>query len=211
MLKLSFIIHNFFMAKGEFEKTSWSWQTAQVQKQVGEWIELQFSRFDSNLPNLPEWSLSKWATDVIKAIAVLLVGLLLIWLCWQLWKRLEPYVYSFSQERNAADSVTTQTDRLSAKAWLKRSQTYLNQGNYREACRCLYMIGLQRLHDNAIAPHQPSRTDREYLQLIQQLPQSRSYQTLIATHEQLYFGNAEILPETFEQCQQAYREIVGEE
>ena len=200
------------MTTGEFEKTSWSWQIAQFQKQVGEWIELQFSRFDSSMPNLPEWSLSKWATDLIKAIAVLLVGLLLIWLCLQLWKQLEPYVYSFiSPERNAASSVTTQTNQLSVEAWLKRSQAYLNQGNYREACRCLYMVILQRLHDNAIAPHQPSRTDREYLQLIQQLPQSRSYQTLIATHEQLYFGNAEILPETFEQCQQAYREIVEEE
>ncbi len=199
------------MTKGEFERTSWSWQSAQFQKQVEEWIELQLSRFNSNLPNLPEWSLPKWATDLAKAIAVLLVGLLLIWLCWQLWKRLEPYLYSFISQGTASSVTTNQVNQLSVEAWLKRSQAYFNQGNYREACRCLYMALLQRLHDKAIAPHQPSRTDREYLQLVQQLPQSRSYQTLIATHEQLYFGNAEILPETFEQCQQAYREIVGGE
>jgi hypothetical protein len=72
------------------------------------------------------------------------------------------------------------------------------------------MATLQRLHDSAIAPHQPSRTDGEYLQLVQQLPQSQSYQALIATHEQLCF-NAEIVPENFSQCQQAYQEIAGGE
>ncbi|MHC5725198.1 MAG: DUF4129 domain-containing protein, partial [Nostoc sp.] len=33
------------------------------------------------------------------------------------------------------------------------------------------------------------------------------YETLITTHEQLCFGNAEILPDNYQQCRQAYREI----
>ena len=55
--------------------------------------------------------------------------------------------------------------------------------------------------------HQPSRTDGEYLQLIQQLPQPAPYETVIAIHQQLYFGNAEASQSTFEQCQQAYQQI----
>jgi len=205
------IHHSQSMTTGEFEKTNWGWQLSQLQQQVGEWIELQLSRFDSNL-HLPEWYLPRRTEELIKAIAWLLLGLLLIWLGWQLWRLLEPYLYSFvSQARNPASITTNQTSELAVEEWLKRSQAYFNQGNYREACRCLYMAVLQRLHERAIAPHQPSRTDREYLQLVQQLPQSQSYQTLIATHEQLCFGNAEIALETFAQCQQAYQKISREE
>jgi hypothetical protein len=66
---------------------------------------------------------------------------------------------------------------------------------------------LQQLNDAGIAPQQPSRTDGEYLQLTQDLPQQQSYQTLLAIHEQLCFGNVEISGSVFEECQEAYREI----
>lgn len=197
-----------FMTTGEFEKTNWRWQLEQFQQQVGEWIALQLSRFQSTLPNLPEWSLPKWSLDLIRAIALLISGLLLIWLGWQLWRLLEFYLYAFSSKTGKLAGTTTKSS-ISLEAWLKRSQIYFSQGNYREACRCLYMAMLQRLHERGIV-HQPSRTDGEYLQLVQQLPQSGSYQTLIAIHQQLCFDNTEILPETFAQCQQAYREIAGE-
>lgn len=197
------------MTSGEFEKNSWGWQVSQLQQQAGEWIELQLSRFGSNLPNLPQ-GLPKWSIDLIRAIALLLLALVLLWLVWQLWRLLEPYIYSFISPTASTTKLTTQVTQLSVEAWLKRSQAYWRGGNYREACRCLYMAMLQNLHDNAIAPHQTSRTDGEYLQIVNQLPQSQYYQTLITTHEQLCFGNGEILPETFDSCQQAYREIVKE-
>lgn len=195
------------MTSGEFEKNSWGWQLSQLQQQAGEWIELQLSRFGSNVPNLPKWSLPRWLVDLTGAIAWLILGLVLVWVFWQLWRLLEPYLYSFISPTASTTKVTTLATQLSPEAWFARSQTYFRAGNYRLACRCLYMAMLQRLHDSAIAPHQSSRTDGEYLQLVNSLPQSQSYQTLIATHEQLCFGNAQILPETYDACQQAYREI----
>ena len=69
------------------------------------------------------------------------------------------------------------------------------------------MAALQRLNDAGTAIHQTSRTDGEYLQLIQQLPQPAPYETVISIHQQLYFGNAEASQSTFEQCQQAYQQI----
>ncbi|MFM5979866.1 MAG: DUF4129 domain-containing protein, partial [Sphaerospermopsis kisseleviana] len=33
------------------------------------------------------------------------------------------------------------------------------------------------------------------------------YETLITTHEQLCFGNNEILAENYQQCHQAYQEL----
>ena len=202
------------MPIGSFEKTNWDWQLSQFQKQVGEWVELQFSRFESALPksSWPRWLINApWLRELLKAAVWLLLGLFLTWLGWQLWRLLKPYLYSLSSLSGAAGaSATTRVNELSAQAWLQRSQECFRQGNYREACRCLYLAMLQRLNDTGIAPHQPSRTDGEYRQLVQQLPQSQSYQTLITTHEQLCFGNAEMKPETFDQCRQAYREIEGE-
>ncbi len=111
------------MTIGDFEKTSWGWQLSQLQQQVGEWLELQTSRFERSLP-LSKWSLPRWSEDLIKAIAWLLVPLSLVWLCWQLWRLLQPYLYFFvSQTRNSTDKITTQASELSVAAWLKRSQT----------------------------------------------------------------------------------------
>lgn len=195
------------MPTASFEKTNWGWQLSQFQQQVGEWVELQFSQFESALP---KWSWPGWFIDsprlgeLLKAMVWLLLGLFLTWLGWQMYS----FLSSFS--RNSAGSLATRRScELTAQGWSQRSQEFFRQGNYREACRCLYLAMLQRLNDTGIAPHQPSRTDGEYLQLVQQLPQSQSYQTLITTHEQLCFGSSEILPETFNQCQQAYREIKG--
>lgn len=189
----------------DFEKTSWIWQLSVFQQQVEEWLELQFSQSQLSLPN---WFLPQWLINIIKGLAWLLLGLFVVWLGWRLWQILEPYLYSFVAQTGASNLVKKQA--LSVDRWLERSQAYFSKGNYREACRCLYLAMLQHLHDTGIAPDQSSRTDGEYLQLVQQLPQSQSYQTLITTHEQLCFGNAEIVPETFERCRQAYREIAEE-
>ncbi|HSF76258.1 MAG TPA: DUF4129 domain-containing protein [Microcoleus sp.] len=96
---------------------------------------------------------------------------------------------------------------MSLAEWLLRAQKLQQQGKYRQACRCLYMTVLQRLNDAGTVVDQPSRTDGEYLELIQQLPQPVPYETVIRIHEQLYFGNAEADALTFEQCQQAYQQI----
>ena len=82
------------------------------------------------------------------------------------------------------------------------------QGNYSEACRCLYIATLQQLHEKKILRHKSSRTDGEYLQLLQlSVTPIQPYETLITTHEQLCFNNTEVQEENYQQCQQAYREI----
>jgi hypothetical protein len=198
------------MTNGEFEKNSIGWQLSQLQQRVGEWIELQMVRLNKNLPQLPA-GIPSWLVEGLKAIAWIVAIALVLWLAWYVWRRLEPYFMGLRNRHATGKHSAPRTSEIPVEVWLKRSQTYFSQGNYREACRCLYMATLQLLHERAIARHQLSRTDREYLQLVQQLPQSQSYRTLITTHEQLCFSNGEILPETFEQCQQAYRDIAKHE
>lgn len=201
------------MSAGSYEKTNWAWQLQQLQQQLGEWWELQTSRFAPNLPrpnlSLPSW----WNTPILRTITQavfwLLLGFLLSWTAVQLMRRLSPYIYSLRKQLSQPSDRMTNVlkTELSVAAWWERSQKFQKQGNYREACLCLYRAMLQRLHDRGIAPHQPSRTDGEYLQLVQQLPQPQPYQFLLMTHQDLLFSNTEASSSLFEECQQAYQEL----
>ena len=202
------------MPTNSFEKTSWDWQLSQLQQQVGEWIEYEFSRFKSALPPWTQgWSISPWLANVINFLFWVVLGAFLVWLVWILWREFRPYIYSWLSARgnDRANRSTIISDEFSVGLLLERSQQFYRQGNYPEACRCLYLAMLQHLHDRSVIRHQPSRTDGEYLQLLRSsVTPIQPYETLITTHEQLCFGNAEILPENYEHCQQAYREIAGD-
>ena len=199
------------MPAGSFEKNNWGWQLSQLQQRIGEWWELQTSRFSPDIPNMsmPSWLKSPLLWLIAKAAFWVLLAFLLSWAVLQIMRSLSPYFYSLRNQLNqpADKAAKTPISESSVAEWLQRSQKFQQQGNYREACLCLYMAMLQRLNDSGIAPHQPSRTDGEYLQLIQQLPQPQPYQTLLITHQELCFSDTEASPSVFEQCQQAYREI----
>ncbi|HEY9728163.1 MAG TPA: DUF4129 domain-containing protein [Chroococcales cyanobacterium] len=196
------------MPANAFEKNNLGWQLGQLRQRVWEWFELKTSQTFSDI-SLPSW----WDWPILqliaKVVAFATLAILLTWIFWQLWQLLRPYLYSLRKQlRQPADRVAkTESSELSVAAWLQRSSKSQQQGNYREACRCLYMAMLQRLNDSGIAPHQSSRTDGEYLQLIQQLPQPRPYQTLLVTHQRLCFSQTEASRSVFDQCQQAYRDI----
>lgn len=202
------------MTTEAFEKTSWGWQFSQFKQQVGEWIEYQFSQWQLALPELPpEWSLSPWLSQILYILFWVAVGLFLAWVVWRLWQEFSPHLYAWLSENldNIATGAKIPLKDSSIALLLTRSQEFYRQGNYREACRCLYLAILQRLHDTGVLTHKPSRTDSEYLQLLRlSVTPIQPYETLITTHEQLCFDDAEILLENYEQCQQAYREIFNQ-
>jgi hypothetical protein len=201
------------MTTDAFEKTSWGWQDSQFRQKVGEWLEYQLSGFNQTLPEFPAgWSLDSWVISLLKFLFWLLVALFLAWVGWRLWQEFSPYLYSkLAAMNNFNTSASKATDNeLSVAKFLRRSQELYRQGNYREACRYLYFAMLQQLHEKGILPHKASRTDGEYLQLLQlSRTQIQPYETLITTHEQLCFGDAEIHSENYEQCRQAYGEIAN--
>jgi hypothetical protein len=199
------------MPTGSFEKNSLGWQMSQLLQRVGEWLELQTS---GSTPNRQQESPPFWLDSVLlemmaKVAFWLLLAWLLSWAALKIMRLLRPYIHSFTHQltQPANQATKTPASELSVASWLERSQKFQQQANYREACICLYMAMLQRLHDSGIAKAQPSRTDGEYLQLVQQLPQPQPYQTLLTTHQRLCFSNTEASRSVFEQCEQAYREI----
>jgi Domain of unknown function (DUF4129) len=203
------------MPTDSFEKTSWSWQLSQFRQQVGEWVEYQLSRLKLDFPQLPGGRSidTSWLGKLLNFVFWLLLALFLVWVGWRLWRKFSPYFYTWLA---GAGNTTISREKirdsdLSVSGWLARSQELYRQGNYREGCRCLYLAMLQHLHDTSVVPHQPSRTDGEYLQLLQSsVTPMQPYETLITTHEQLCFGNTEICGENYEQCREAYREISQE-
>ncbi|GAA6616245.1 DUF4129 domain-containing protein [Scytonema sp. NUACC26] len=198
------------MSLDSFEKTSWNWQFTQLQQQVGEWIEYQFSGFQFK-PELPNgWQISPWLFNALNFIFWLLLSLFLLWVGWRLWRSLNPYLYAWLAKINHSrgSSNKGKESEVSVAIWLGRSQEFYRQGNYSEACRCLYFAMLQHLHDRGVLPHKPSRTDGEYLQLLQMsVTPVQPYETLITTHEQLCFSNVDVNSENYEHCQQAYEEL----
>jgi hypothetical protein len=194
-----------------FEKTNWSWQFYLFQQRIGEWLDYQLSRFQRNLPELPDgWSISPWVVEMLKILFWLILALFVVWAIWRLWQEFNPYIYSWLARLNNSPAFHTKTNsrETSISFLLTQAQEFYQQGNYREACRKLYMAMLQQLHEKAIALQQPSRTDGEYLQLLTStIPAVQPYETLITTHEQLCFSERQILLENYQQCHQAYQEL----
>lgn len=201
------------MSENSFQKDSLGWQLRQLQQKISEWWELKTFQTADNLPdvNLPSW----WDNPIIltttKAVAWLLFACLLSWLAIQIIRMINPYIYSIRNQINPRTKTREKLEpELSVTAWLNQSQKFQQTNNYHEACRCLYMAMLQGLNDREIIPNQPSRTDGEYLELIQQLSQPQPYQKLFITHQQLLFGNSDISASVFKECQQAYQQIKDE-
>lgn len=204
------------MTSGSFEKTNIGWQLQQGSRQVSEWVEWQLSQLSaepSQTSNFrwPAWLLT-WVDRISQGFFWGLIGLCILWIGWQLLQAIFPAFKTWNQrlqqrwQRDRPIAASPETA-YTAAGWVQRSQLYQRQGNYREACRALYFALLQRLNDTQIVPQQTSRTDGEYLELLQNLPEPQLYQLLITTHEQLCFNNAPVSPELLQHCQQAYQAI----
>ncbi len=194
-----------------YEKSNWGWVLSQWQQQLGEWIQYQLQRFDRDLPNWsPNWSFSKQFVDFLGVLYWVILGLFVAWVIWRLWREFSPYIYAWLADEGVSSGKKQQQSisDLSVETLLSRSQSLYRQRNYSEACRYLYLATLQKLHERKILRHKSSRTDGEYLQLLKlSVTPMQPYETLITTHEQLCFNNAEIQAENYQQCQQAYEEI----
>jgi hypothetical protein len=193
---------------GNFEKTNVDWQLQLLQMRIAEWFDRILAPPDrqSTDPKAFNWILPDW---FLQSAFWTMTALLAVWVIWQLVTLLWPYLRTgqFRRRRAIAKPTATAGELLTGSEWLQRSRKLSRQGNYREACRALYLGTLQILHDRNIVPSQLSRTDGEYLRTLQTLAKPQPYQWLFRTHEQLCFSDHEISLETFQACERAYREI----
>jgi Domain of unknown function (DUF4129) len=192
------------VASGTFEKSSADWWIQQQQQQVGEWVESLFSGIRLGSLRSEDWALPEWFLQGF--FWTVIVGLV-AGLGWQLYRIFKPYVENYLRHGKSRSPSPSTPAKQSATEWLERSRHAQQQGNYREACRSLYMASLHHLSDRNLIRQEESRTDGEYLSLILQIDPPQPYQLLIRTHERLCFSDVAISAETFERCWQAYQEI----
>ncbi|MFM7426327.1 MAG: DUF4129 domain-containing protein [Elainella sp.] len=125
----------------------------------------------------------------------------------QLYRLARPYLENL-ERRSGPVRLTPPPD------WLQQAQTAHRQGDYRLACRALYLAALQRLSERGLIPQALSRTDGEYLSLLHQLDlplaDQQPYQLLIRTHERLAFDQFAASADLYDRCWQAYRQLEGE-
>ena len=185
------------------ETTSWRWQLEQLQQQLGEWIE---AKLRANDPDIPSDLFPDWLGGLLVRITWLILGGLVIWLgyriiypAWQQWFNRS------SKTRSQLDADPIQVYTVSEL--LAKSQQFQLDRDYTQASRWLYLAMLQRLNDAKLIPHQFSRTDREYLQLLSAVPIINVGEILVSIHEQLHFSDRQIAIEDFDRCQQAYQQI----
>jgi hypothetical protein len=182
------------------------WQIRQLGKNVSEWIQLQLSRDTEPEAPPPNYEFPAWIGQLL--FWGLVVGAI-AWFAWLIVQAIDQYLEN--RRRRVKPSLQVETvkpvvDR-SVAGWLRQAQEFEREGNWREACRALYMAALQLLHDREWIPHQVSRTDGEYLQAIQALTQPRPLQVLIRTHERSLFGGEPLGADNLQRCRQAYEEI----
>ncbi len=186
-----------------FEKTSWRWQLEQFQQRLVEWIELKLRSDDRplNLDGFPPWL----GVFLIRLTWLILAGLI-VWFGYQIiypyWKQ-----WSFKNRQQKSVERSNIDKTYTVAELLDRSNRFKGDGNYHEASRWLYLAMLQRLNDTKLIPHQLSRTDREYIQILRTVPNIEVGELLVSTHEQVYFGNETVTSEDFDRCQQAYHQI----
>jgi hypothetical protein len=185
------------------EKTSWRWQLDQLQQRLGEWIEVKLRSEDSDLQVdlFPSWL----GTLLIRLTWVILAGLL-IWFAYQI---IYPYWQQWLKQNTQLNSKLdiSPIQIYTVAELLAKSQQFQHDRDYTQASRWLYLAMLQRLNDASLIPHQFSRTDREYLQLLSTVPIINVGEVLVSIHEQLHFGDEYISSEDFDRCQQAYQQI----
>jgi hypothetical protein len=199
------------MASDRFEKNSIGWQLQQVKQSVGEAIEQFLSNLRLN-PQSPDpkakppnidWNwLAYWRYFLVTVVILLLV----VWLVWWLWPIARGAIERW-QQREGPMEPGQQVPQRSASLLLQDARDYSGRGNYREACRALYLATLQQLNDRKILQHQLSRTDGEYARMVEPLNTAQAHQTILNIHEQITFRPGPVDAATFEACERAYGAI----
>ncbi len=199
------------MASDRFEKNSIGWQLQQIKQSVGEAIEqfLANLRFNPTPPKPQSSSPTinwDWLTYWRHFLGMVLVLLLVVWLVWWLGPIMRGAIARW-QVREGLQGPGPQGPTRSAGLLIQDAQDYGARGNYREACRALYLATLQQLNDRKILQHQLSRTDGEYARMVEPLNTAKAHRTILNIHEQITFRPGAVDAATFKACEQAYEAI----
>jgi hypothetical protein len=215
------------LTEGDLNCMNWldqiNWGIGRGIRQVTEGVENFFLNFLSSLnQGKAEAAPPPWLEPLVLWVARILAVALAIGVIYVAWRVVWPWLQRW---RRGGFKTGTQNVRqtglvrpLAVENWLKQAQAFQAEGNYAQACRCLYMALLIRLEEGEWLRQDPARTDREYLKGLEALwilakrpsQLQEGFRQLFLTHEQVHYGALDVTPENFQRCQQAYFELEPE-
>ncbi len=186
-----------------FRRDGIGWQIGKLRRNFDEWLEV-VSRSEG--AEEKEFTVPDWVIQLLKFLAWLILIVFLAWLGLITYRLIRNY---WLERQGLGEKI--KQDPHSHKTFLQlaqSAQSYYSQGDYREACRHLYLALLQALHDRGILPQAVSRTDGEYRRSLGEPFQN--CRTVINIHENLVFGNLIPSKQDFENCKTALNQIVNQ-
>jgi hypothetical protein len=88
---------------------------------------------------------------------------------------------------------------LDASGWRRQAEKLAAAGDYKGACRAVYLCLLQSLHENEIAVFAPAKTNYEYSYTLAKYPNIQApFRELAERVEVIWFGNKEASKEDYE-------------
>ncbi len=203
-----------------FSESSPGWMGQKLLRRTWETIEYWFDQVNwPDPPELPQWESPDWLQGFFRWLGALGRFTLIHWrglllaLAIAILFFLGRWLYARYGDRPLSaygnERLPEEASLISGSvaSWLAKAQDYRQANRYGDACRALYFAMLLKLDEAEIIPQQPSRTDREYLYLTQDLPQPDASQLLLETHERLCFSRASANEELFQHCLGAYQKI----
>lgn len=189
-----------------FAEDSIGWRIGLGRRYLAEWWQGLWQTQRDPQANADWGNWAEFWQAIGDAILFLLIAGLSIWAVWTVWRIIRPY-WLLWQGRDRVPVASSPPQMFSVSQWRQQARQYQSQGNYAQACLCLYFGMLQHLHERGIAPHLESRTDGEYHQAIAPLPYPTPYYTILAMHQRLKFGNADATQDLLDRCLAAYAQL----
>jgi hypothetical protein len=151
---------------------------------------------------------SRNLSNLLQIGVYIVTGAALIWLGFLLYRRARA---ASTAEAKGTKGATTVEELLDAEGWSKQAEKLAVSGDYKGACRAIYLSLLQKLHENEIAIFAPAKTNYEYSYTLSKYPAVQApFKELAERVELIWFGNKEAAPEDYQQSKEQLQGMDGE-
>jgi hypothetical protein len=125
-------------------------------------------------------------------------------ICFLLFRRAARQARRLAAQKRGAASVEAILD---AGGYAEEAERLAVQGDFKGACRAIYLSLLQNLHEKKVAIFAPAKTNYEYRYLLVSYPQLSSlFASLAEIVEQVWFGNKQAFADDYAQCKKILAE-----
>lgn len=132
-------------------------------------------------------------------LALCLAGAIaLVFIIYFLWKRVKQVAEEKISSKRGASAIEKILD---SAGYRQEAETLAQDGNYRSACRALYLCLLQLMHEKNVTPFAPAKTNYEYRYLLASYGKvQEGFKKLAEIVELVWFGNKEANRIDYEEC-----------